>query len=50
MNLRRTDQFVEEQSAGPNWRCQFEGEPTQGIPVTLGGPIIRLRGVRLNRR
>lgn len=27
-----------------------KGEPTQGIPVTMGGPMIRMKGVRLGRK
>jgi TldD protein len=27
-----------------------KGEPTQGIPVTMGGPTIRMRGIKLGRR
>jgi len=27
-----------------------KGEPTQGIPVTMGGPMVRLKGVKLGRR
>jgi TldD protein len=27
-----------------------KGEPMQGIPVTMGGPMVRLRGIRLGRK
>jgi TldD protein len=27
-----------------------KGEPTQGIPVTMGGPYVRMKGIRLGKR